>query len=403
MKLSTFTLSMFAALTSAQVMANDHYIVAKNCWLQATNEQTILATQGKFNFIKLSDQGFEQLMDYKEKIHHSGCGNFFNVTHDWQQSLNKTNPQQFLSSYLPHKNLTANDDHVKYKIQYPNVVTNIFKSFSPETMWADLTTLTAYKDRYADSDDGVAAANWLKQTVEQVAKDTGHTDVTAYFVKTGNENTERYKQPSLVVKMGDSNLPGIVVGGHMDTTSSIFVNKPGADDDGSGSVTVLATARTLLASHQKFKKPIYFIWYAAEEEGLVGSQYVVQDFQKKKIPVDAVIQFDMTGYADKNNPTALWLIKDNVSPDLTNFVEELIKTYIKKPIKYTKCGYACSDHASWHKGGFKAAMPFEASFNTDNPDVHTNRDVMANLSQAHMSDFAQLGVAFAVELAELQL
>ena len=72
---------------------------------------------------------------------------------------------------------------------------------------------------------------------------------------------------------GNSDEPGVVVGAHMDTLSSAVSIKPGADDDGSGSVTVLETARSLLSSGMHFKKPLYLIWYSAEELGLIGSQF----------------------------------------------------------------------------------------------------------------------------------
>ena len=71
---------------------------------------------------------------------------------------------------------------------------------------------------------------------------------------------------------------------------------PGAGDDGSGSSSVMEMARILLSSKINFKRPIYIIWYAAEERGLVGSQYVVEHFIDNSIPVKAAIQFDMTGY-----------------------------------------------------------------------------------------------------------
>ena len=108
----------------------------------------------------------------------------------------------------------------------------------------------------------------------------------------------------------------------------------------------------------KFKKPIYVIWYAAEEMGLVGSQYVVRDFKKKNIPVAAAIQFDMTGYAPRNDFT-MWLMDDFVNPQLTAYMEALIKEYVKRPVQHSRCGYGCSDHASWTQGGVPAAMQLE--------------------------------------------
>merc|ERR1719336_451084 len=67
---------------------------------------------------------------------------------------------------------------------------------------------------------------------------------------------------------------------------------------------------------------------------------------------------------------------------------------------YDKCGYACSDHASWHKSGFPATMPFEAI--RMNPKIHASGDTLANMDAtgAHARNFVKLGVAFTVELAK---
>ncbi len=108
----------------------------------------------------------------------------------------------------------------------------------------------------------------------------------------------------------------------------------------------------------KFNKPIYFVWYSAEELGLVGSKYVVADFTKKKIPVAAALQLDMTGYENEKDPT-IWLMTDEQDTDknLNAFMRELIKTYVKVPTRNSQCGYACSDHASWQAAGIPASFP----------------------------------------------
>src|SRR6185295_3923788 len=46
----------------------------------------------------------------------------------------------------------------------------------------------------------------------------------------------------------------------------------GADDDGSGSVTLLGVAKAF-ASGPKPKRSLMFLWYAGEERGLWGSRY----------------------------------------------------------------------------------------------------------------------------------
>lgn len=58
-------------------------------------------------------------------------------------------------------------------------------------------------------------------------------------------------------------------------------------------MTVMESARTIIGSGTTFKHPVYFIWYSAEELGLLGSQQVVARFQEENIPVAAVMHFDM--------------------------------------------------------------------------------------------------------------
>lgn len=369
-----------------------HVIIAPHCLLSHTDAQyQKITTTSKLSLISLSDDQMDKLINTKNSIK-TPCGGFINVTSAWNK--NHGTAKDFLSTYENKKSLSTK--HESYQIKYSNEVNHLISMINPMYIWNRLTNLTNYPDRFADSKNGVKAAVEIHNEMLRLANSTGHSDdVTVYFVPTGTA----YKQPSVVMKYGKSDEPGIVIGGHMDTLSSRFSLKPGADDDGSGSVTVLETAHTILSSGMHFKKPIYFVWYSAEEMGLVGSQYVVDDFMAKQIPVSDVIQFDMTGYRYQNDPT-IWLINDYVNPDLTAFIETLVSTYVKVPVGYTQCGYACSDHATWNQHGFSSSMPFEAAFGHDNPDIHSSRDTIEKLSLEHMINFATLGVAFAVELAE---
>lgn len=261
-----------------------------------------------------------------------------------------------------------------------------------DNIWQTLSHLTAYHNRSASKDTGVEAANWLKAKFEAMALESGRNDTKTFFVPTG-----RYKQPSLVTVIGkDIKAPGIVIGAHIDTLDG---RMPGAGDDGSGSASIMEMARVLLSSGTTFKRPIYIVWYAAEERGLVGSQYVVDHFMANSIPVKAAIQFDMTGYrVDPKDPT-MWVYTDHTSKSLSNYVAKLIDTYIQVPVDYSRCGYGCSDHASWDDEGIPAAFPCESNFEEHNPYIHSESDTMDLLSLEHMTNFSKLAVAFAIELA----
>jgi hypothetical protein len=79
----------------------------------------------------------------------------------------------------------------------------------------------------------------------------------------------------------------------------------GADDDGSGTVSVLAMAEALAKSPKRPKRSILLVWHCGEEKGLLGSQYF-NKFPTVDIKnVVAQLNIDMIGRsrkADDTNP-----------------------------------------------------------------------------------------------------
>src|SRR5690554_5262592 len=65
---------------------------------------------------------------------------------------------------------------------------------------------------------------------------------------------------------------------------------PGADDDGSGTVTILEVFRALVNTGFRPHRPVEFHWYSAEEAGLLGSQDVAKSYERKAVDVLAMIQ-----------------------------------------------------------------------------------------------------------------
>ncbi|KTD58739.1 aminopeptidase [Legionella sainthelensi] len=377
-------------------------VVAPACLLEKTHFHYELLAQNKsYRLISVNEAGINKLIYSKKVTNEKSCGGFIDVTQEGQTLLRQSSKhnikiaKELLKQYLPHKpskNLTGSD--VKYKVNYTKEVNSLLKNINSIEMQKNLITLSNFHDRSADSDLGVEASKWVENQIRNYVTHYSRSDINISFVETGH-----YKQPSVILKLGNSDQPGIIIGAHIDTIPSFEgENVPGADDDASGSVIVLEIARVLIASGIQFQKPIYFIWYSAEERGLVGSRYVVSHFKNKKIPVSEVIQFDLAGYSFENDPS-IWMVNDNVDTSLTDFLRTLVHTYLHLEVKETDCGYACSDHVSWHNAGVPAAFPFESHFDNHNPHIHSSDDSIDYLSMSHISNFSKLGVAFAVELA----
>lgn len=60
-------------------------------------------------------------------------------------------------------------------------------------------------------------------------------------------------------------------------------------------------------------------------------------------------------------------------PSVTELVKKLVDEYLSIPYVETKCGYACSDHASWSKAGYRSAFSIESSFENSNHFIHSTK------------------------------
>ncbi len=114
----------------------------------------------------------------------------------------------------------------------------------------------------------------------------------------------------------------------------------GADDDGSGTVGMLAMAEALAKSPKRPKRSILFVWHTAEEIGLLGSEYFIK---YPTVPLDKIIaqlNVDMIGRSrkvDDTNPNNKELTGENeiyvigskmMSSELGNVIGSVNKSYL---------------------------------------------------------------------------
>ena len=90
---------------------------------------------------------------------------------------------------------------------------------------------------------------------------------------------------------GDPNRT-VVVGAHLDSVPA----GPGINDNGSGSGGILEIAEVFAAQGREPRNKLRFMWYGAEEIGLVGStKYVEGLAQDERDDILAMLNFDMIG------------------------------------------------------------------------------------------------------------
>jgi hypothetical protein len=72
----------------------------------------------------------------------------------------------------------------------------------------------------------------------------------------------------------------------------------GADDDGSGTVSVLEIAEKMSSLKHKPKRSILFVWHVGEEKGLLGSAYFTDHPTVPRDSIVAQLNMDMVGRGD---------------------------------------------------------------------------------------------------------
>jgi hypothetical protein len=85
----------------------------------------------------------------------------------------------------------------------------------------------------------------------------------------------------------------------------------GADDDGSGSVALLALARAFVQSPRP-RRSVLFVWHTGEEKGLLGSEYFSDH---PTVPFDSIIAQVNADMIGRNYPDSLYVVGPVAAPN----------------------------------------------------------------------------------------
>ncbi|KAI3554118.1 peptidase family M28 [Colletotrichum paranaense] len=310
-----------------------------------------------------------------------------------------------------HKEFGANRLHTKTKksvfpekCRLQDKVKPLIKDLDKKEIQTNLEKFTSFHTRYFKSDYGRQSSEWLLAKLNTIIKDAGadkHVYAEAF--------PHTWQQSSIIVTIPGKSNSTVVIGAHQDSINlwlPSILAAPGADDDGSGSMTILEAFRTLLKSKDvisgKADNTIEFHWYSAEEGGLLGSQAIFSSYEQDGRDIKAMLQQDMTGFVqgtlDAGKPESVGVITDFVDPGLTGFIKKVIVEYCKVPYVETKCGYACSDHASASKAGYPSAFVIESAFEDSDKHIHSTDDNIKYLSFDHMLEHAKMTLGLVYEL-----
>jgi len=386
---STFA-SKVAPLNKVPVLANPDFLKQAKLPILDLKEDVNVA------YTELTSSEMERL----SRVAHENktCGGF--------QQLNEFQfPQQKLNA-MREQNIKAQKFLQNPKKLALEKKANIEKAVSEvsETSLREFTTwFSSFPTRFNRNTNANTPVNALKDKIAALIAQSPHAWVKA---KSSLRliSHRRTPQNSVNLRIEGSKTPSeiVVLGGHLDSISWGGA-APGADDNASGSSNVFEAAKILLAQPTPPERSIEFFWYAGEESGLLGSDEIAETYRVAGNDVVAVMQLDMTMFPGDGEGT-LASMTDFTSPWLRAVIVELNSHYVGAKILDDKCGYGCSDHASWHSEGYPAVMPFEASFDTMNSKIHTAQDQVDGRSNfKHSALFGKLAVSYLMELGNSTL
>lgn len=199
------------------------------------------------------------------------------------------------------------------------------------------------------------------------------------------------------IPAGKKAAPGsIVVGAHYDhlgmggpNSLTPDRNEPhlGADDNASGTATLLEIAKTLSAARSELTRDVVIAAFSGEEEGVLGSAALVKGKPSWLEGSSAMINLDMVGRLRENT---LSLLGSDSAPEWVGLIGTACAA-ARVNCNASGDGYGPSDHMPFYTAG----LPVLHLFTGAHGDYHKPSDTPAKLNAAGMGKVADVVAALA--------
>jgi Peptidase family M28 len=182
----------------------------------------------------------------------------------------------------------------------------------------------------------------------------------------------------------------------------------GADDDGSGTVTIMGMAKAF-ATGPKPRRSLIFVWHSGEERGLWGSRFFADYPTVPMEKIVAQINMDMVGRNRDNKAeeanTVYIVGSDRISTEFHNITVDA-DAALAKPLKLDyemndptdlEQIYYRSDHYSYAAKG----VPIVFLTTGLHPDYHTNTDSVEKINFEKMARIGQYAYEIGMRTANM--
>lgn len=263
------------------------------------------------------------------------------------------------------------------------------------------------------------AFDYLEEQVRALDPTDQQVDVESYPAK-NSWIGQTWKNLILTIPGKKRPQEVVIMSAHFDSTSGGIQNppypaSPGADDNASGSASLLEAARLL--RDVPLDRTVKLIWFTGEEQWLFGSDAYVNSHDLSGVV--GVVNMDMFAY-DGDNDRCFEMHVSHLASDPSATASNAVGQCMARAVsdyglnlKYdyiTNGGIYASDHASfWGKGigAIEVGENFYSSNNTptgctgydENPYYHSVNDTFANMKLPFALDVHKAALATVIDLA----
>lgn len=385
----------------SQEVSKYYYAVGSHSALPAELRKHRVGGQGRVHLFHLP-QGVQELQ-YGEGLH----------TGDRKTSVSRLSQLQTratLHTRFPHYSMKKSyvDPIAALGEQSVKVVARAGAKITSDSVMENVREVSSFFTRSAENATATAEVeSWLRGKF------------TAMGLATCSQNFSTglfgfRKLPNVVALIRGQTNDTVTVGAHYDSRP-YSGPAPGADDNGSGIAALLAIAKAYAESGVVPVKSVYFVAFAGEEQGLLGSEAFAQQLEAPTGELPAECRLDL-----HDNNTHQALIMDEIGwsspaePALTVNLESydtngevmdhlaeanLLRGTNKLDVVHSNNPFG-SDHMSWLNRGWPAVLTINGD-DENYPGYHSAQDVVANVNGTLLAGIAEMNLGALFRLASV--
>ena len=287
-----------------------------------------------------------------------------------------------------------------------NPVFFVIKNSAPNTPRADEYNLRHHVEILAASEP---ARNYKNPEALELAADyiAGKWNDAGLVAKKQEFTVYNKKFYNVVTHLGPADGEALVIGAHYDVCDE----KPGADDNASGTAALIELGRMLAAKNDQLQRPVILVAFTLEEPPIfrtqnMGSHIHAQLMKDQGRSIKLMISLEMVGYFKDDPDSQTYPVPgyDFFYPTVGNYisivgrpqewslVRQIKMLFISAtdlPVRSANIpkevpGVDYSDHSRYWLLGFPAVMITDTAF-LRNPNYHEVTDLPATLNYRKMA------------------